>query len=131
MLSLEDVISKHKAGLLIDFPCRLTIRRDRVFEDALMAILNNNWDEKQIKINFLGEPAIDYGGPTREFFSLLLKEIENNNSLLDGCHNRRILRHNSTAIQVGINARMKGKCYTVAMCSLHVYRKRSFWLLAE
>ena len=69
VLSLEDVISKHKAGLLIDVPCILTIRRNRVFEDALV---NNNWDEKRIKISFLGEPAIDYGGPTRELFSLLL-----------------------------------------------------------
>ena len=55
-----------------------------------------------LRLHFGGEPAIDYGGPTREFFSLLLKSIENNTSLLDGSHDRRILRHNATAIQVRI-----------------------------
>ena len=67
-----------------------------------MAISNNDWDKKLVKVTFWGEPAIDYGEPTREFFTLLLKSIENNTSLLDGSHDRRILRHNATAIQVRI-----------------------------
>ena len=101
-VSLEDVIKDHKAELLTGDVCRITIRRDHIFEDALVAICNKDWDKKLIRVTFLGEPAIDYDGPTREFFSLLLKSIEKNTSLLDGSHNRRVLRHNATAIQVSI-----------------------------
>lgn len=98
--SLEDVIKFHRAKVLTDDICRITIRRDKIFEDALVAIRNNDWDKKQMRVTFAGEAAVDYGGPRREFFSLLLKSIERNTSLLDGRHDRRVVRHNTTAIQV-------------------------------
>lgn len=101
-LSLEDIIKNHKAELCIDDECRITVRRENIFEDAMVAISNNDWDKKLVKVTFWEEPAIDYGGPTREFFSLLLKSVENSTSLLDGSRDRRILRHNTTAIQVRI-----------------------------
>ena len=81
-VSLEDVIKDHKAELLTGDVCRISIRRDHIFEDALVAICNKDWDKK--------------------LKALLLKSIEKNTSLLDGSHNRRVLRHNATAIQVGI-----------------------------
>ena len=98
--SLEDVIKQHKAELFTDDECRITIRCDKVFDDALVPICNNDLDKKQIRVTFLGEPAIDYGGVRREVFSLLMKSIQKNSSLLDGSQNRRVLRHNATAIQV-------------------------------
>jgi len=80
---------------------RITIRRNHVFEDALMTFRNDGeWEQKPLKVIFSGEPAIDYGGPRREFFTLLLKSIASNTSIMDGIENRRILRHNTTAVQV-------------------------------
>ena len=67
-VSLEDVIKEHKAEVLTGDVCRITIRHDHVFEDALVPSCNNDWDKKLIRVTFLEEPAIDYDGPTREFF---------------------------------------------------------------
>ena len=38
----------------------------------------------------------------QESFFSTVKSNRKNTSLLDGSHNRRVLRHNATAIQVGI-----------------------------
>ena len=57
-------------------------------------------ETKPLKVTFLGEPAVDEGGPKREFFMLLMGEIANNGSLLDGSPNNKILRHNTSAFQV-------------------------------
>ena len=46
---------------------------------------------------FYGEPAIDYGGPTTEFFTVLLESIASNRRILDGTKNSRVL---TTAFQV-------------------------------
>ena len=104
--SLENVIRKHKNDLFKadDLVYCITIRRSNVFDDALKAFNTPgsaiHLEEKPLKVVFSGEPAIDYGGPMREFFTLLLRSIASNGSLLDGYENRRVLRHNTTAFKV-------------------------------
>ena len=72
-----------------------------VFEDALRTFhTDGEWEQKPLKVTFFDEPAVDYGGPRREFFTILLKSIASNGSILDGNGNRRTLRHNTTAFQV-------------------------------
>ena len=96
------MIKNHKEDFFkTDDVYRITIRRSHVFEDSLRVFReSDHWEEKSIKIVFSGEPAIDYGGPTREYFRILLKSIANNASILDGPENRRVLRHNTRAFQV-------------------------------
>ena len=53
--------------------------------------------DKQIRVTFFKEAGVDVGGPGREFF---MGEIANNSSLLDGPPDRRVLRHNISALQV-------------------------------
>ena len=36
---------------------------------------------KHLKVTFIGEPAVDAGGPLREYFHLLLRELAENSSL--------------------------------------------------
>ena len=50
-------------------------------------------------MTFLGESAVDGGGPRREFFMLLMNGVRENNSLLDGPLITHVLRHNTTALQ--------------------------------
>ena len=45
-------------------------------------------------MTFLGEPAVDAGGPLREFFHLLLSEIAQNNTLFCGKAMTRVPKHN-------------------------------------
>jgi hypothetical protein len=47
--------------------------------------------DKQIQVTFFREAGVDVGGPGREFFMLILGEIANNSSLLDGPTNQRVL----------------------------------------
>ena len=97
------MIKQHRANFLYedDFNVhRITVRRGHILDDTLVALRSNFDEKKHIRVRFLGEPAVDEGGPRREFFMLLMGAIANSSSLLDGPPNRRVLRHNTSAFQV-------------------------------
>ncbi|XP_014666141.1 PREDICTED: E3 ubiquitin-protein ligase HECW2-like [Priapulus caudatus] len=59
---------------------KLTVRRDHVLEDAFTKIMQCHKKELQknkLYITFVGEEGLDYGGPSREFFYLLSRELFN------------------------------------------------------
>ena len=90
------MIKQHRANFLYedDFNVhRITVRRGHILDDTLVALRSNFDEKKHIRVRFLGEPAVDEGGPRREFFMLLMGAIANSSSLLDGPPNRRVLRH--------------------------------------
>ena len=60
-------------------PVRIKVRRSHVWEDASLKLRRCSESDlnKLIKVQFVGEPAVDEGGPRNEFFSLLHKEISN------------------------------------------------------
>ena len=71
---------------------RLSIRRQRVFEDAYHQLRLRNAEEMRgrLHINFVNEEGVDAGGLSREFFGILAKEMFNPNYALftsteDGC----------------------------------------------
>jgi E3 ubiquitin-protein ligase HUWE1 len=71
---------------------RLSIRRKSVFEDAYHQLQPRNADEMRgrLHVTFRNEEGVDAGGLSREFFSILAKEIFNPNYALftsteDGC----------------------------------------------
>ena len=47
----------------------------------------------------VGEPAVDAGGPLREFFHHIISEIAENNSLFCGITTARIPRHNVVELE--------------------------------
>ena len=97
------MIKQHRANFLYedDFNVhRITVRRGHILDDTLVALRSSFDEKKHIRVRFLGEPAVDEGGPRREFFMLLMGAIANSSSLLDGPPNRRVLRHNTSAFQV-------------------------------
>lgn len=55
-----------------------------MFEDALHYFKLKSFVTKHLKITFLSEPAVDAGGPIKEFFYILLQEIARNRSLFHG-----------------------------------------------
>lgn len=57
--------------------CRITVRREKLFEDAFAAIMRLSPSDlkKRLLITFKGEEGLDYGGVSREFFFLLSHEI--------------------------------------------------------
>ena len=57
-------------------PKRLTISRASVFEDSISLFKQRDFDfTVPMKITFEGEPAVDGGGPVREFFTILIREL--------------------------------------------------------
>lgn len=50
---------------------RIYVRRKRLWEDYLHTSKHGKWfkPENHLKVNFIGEPAVDGGGPRREFLS--------------------------------------------------------------
>ena len=73
---------------------RLIVRRKHVFEDTLHKLRNGIDISKHLRVTFIGERAIDDGGPMREYMRLPLSSIISNNSLFCGDINSRFLRHN-------------------------------------
>ena len=49
-------------------------------------------------MTFIGEPAVDAGGPLREYLHLLLGEICRNNKLFQGNEKARVPVHNVVAL---------------------------------
>ena len=50
--------------------------------------------KKWLEIQFIGEAAVDDGGPRREYFHWGMQELSNNNSIFQGQVNRRVPTHN-------------------------------------
>ena len=45
-------------------------------------------------VEFVGESAIDDGGPRHEYFRWVMKEVQQSNALFQGPENQRVPRHN-------------------------------------
>lgn len=60
---------------------KLGIRRDHVLEDAFTKIMSvtskKDLQRSRLYVSFAGEEGLDYGGPSREFFFLLSRELFN------------------------------------------------------
>lgn len=78
---------------------RIVVRRRHLFEDALHRFHMGINFNKHLHVTFVGEQAVDAGGPLREFFSLVMKEIALNNSLFAGDDTSRVPVPNITALE--------------------------------
>lgn len=59
---------------------RLKIRRNSVLEDAYEQIMKQQpraLHKEKLYIKFTGEEGLDYGGPAREFFFMISRELFN------------------------------------------------------
>lgn len=60
---------------------KLGIRRDHILEDAFTKVMSVNTKKElqrsRLYVSFAGEEGLDYGGPSREFFFLLSRELFN------------------------------------------------------
>ena len=69
---------------------------------CLKMLLSNfskkSFDENMLKVHFIGEGAVDEGGPRREFFHLLIQEILSKSGFFDGFPERVILLYDVTGI---------------------------------
>lgn len=72
---IKHVIQQHQARAIQlrddEDVQRIHIRRSSIFSDALRQFSKGSFDvTKMLQVRFVGEEAIDTGGPQREFFHL-------------------------------------------------------------
>ena len=74
---------------------RIHVRRSHISEDSFRHFSKDSFDvTKLLKVRFVGESAIDDGGPRREFFQLLLNAIANKSGLFGGFPDHVVPLHN-------------------------------------
>lgn len=96
-LSISSLIRSHRVRKLpveTDNYQRIIVRRKKLFEDALHHFQHYFDETKYVRITYQNDPAIDNGGPKREFFYLLLREIASKNSIFCGPDDSRCVAHN-------------------------------------
>lgn len=85
---LKHALQLHANRVLIhgeDTYQRINVRRLDVFHDGIRAFQRSSFNASQcIKVRFIGEPAVDQGGPRREFFRLFLSEMGQTSGLFQG-----------------------------------------------
>ncbi|XP_065900336.1 G2/M phase-specific E3 ubiquitin-protein ligase-like isoform X1 [Dysidea avara] len=78
----------------------IDIRRSNLLKDALKEAKKKKFDPmKSLMVTFVGEAGIDYGGPKREFFRLLIKAFKESDIMYGGM--KKFLTGNVPAIQAG------------------------------
>ncbi|XP_019862007.1 PREDICTED: G2/M phase-specific E3 ubiquitin-protein ligase-like [Amphimedon queenslandica] len=93
--SLEVLLRSHQSNVIkYDQFHRITVHRSHIFSDALTAMRKGFDKSSNLRITFIGEPAVDAGGPLREFFRLVMKDAVSNNSLFQGPEDSRSPAHN-------------------------------------
>ncbi len=98
-----DVLLRNQQQKVIrmDLVHRITVRRSHISSDAFTALRKGFDKLSSLRITFLGKPGVDAGGPCREFFRLVMKEIMSNNSLFLGHDYSRSPSHNITEFKKG------------------------------
>lgn len=73
---------------------RIVIRRRHVLKDTLHKMRSGTLNfTKHFRVTFIGEAAVDAGGPMREYLHILVASIVQNNSLFCGSENLRVPMH--------------------------------------
>ena len=93
LISLKHALQQHQQSVITSIDeedvQRIHVRRSLIFEDSFRQFSKDSFDiTKMLKVCFVGESAIDDGGPRREFFQLLLNAIASKSGLFQGypCH---------------------------------------------
>ena len=92
------MLTEHARRVLVEeseVSQRINVRRSNLLEDALCQFRRPSLDVKRpFCVRFLGEPAVDAGGPQREFFQLFLQELKTTGSLFHHTPDGLIFAHN-------------------------------------
>lgn len=81
---------------------RINVRRQYLLKDALAAFQRQSFDASRIlRVCFVGEAAVDTGGPRREFLQLMMVELLSDASLFEGYPSSVIPAHNVLAMSSG------------------------------
>ena len=101
-MSIDAILHRQKVKMLpVDRSeyQQIVVRRKHLWEDALHRFQSGINFRKYIRVTFVGEPAVDDGGPLRDFFHRLMGAIATNNCLFHGEEDCRVPAPNVTALE--------------------------------
>ena len=99
---MEAILSRQRNKFLaIDTSLyqHIIIRQKHLWEDSIHCFRSGIDFQKHLRVTFVGEPAVDAGGPLHEFLHLLMREIATNNSLFSGEETCRVPLPNMSALE--------------------------------
>ncbi|XP_051960502.1 G2/M phase-specific E3 ubiquitin-protein ligase-like [Xyrauchen texanus] len=85
----------------LDFYSHITViaRRKNILKSACVALSRGYFEwHKTPNIEFVGEMAKDYGGPRREFFRLLMIELQSNLGIFEGKPGQLLFSYDQKAL---------------------------------
>ena len=100
----KHAMLQHQGRVMVgldDDSCRqrIHVRRNNLVGDAMRALRKSSFDPaKLLNVLFVGEPSVDEGGPRREFFQLVIKEVFMMSGLFHGWPQNVVLAHNVEAL---------------------------------
>lgn len=101
ILPLSDVLQKFRDDTIKNFHTTTSfiIMRRKVLESSFMAMRRNTFKPMaNLYIKFSGEMGEDYGGPRREYFRLVMRELQQS-CLFDGDVGNKLFSHNLEALE--------------------------------
>lgn len=113
---IEHLLKQHFSRVVNkDKYQRINIRRKFLLEDATKQFNRDSFDiSKLIRVTFIGESAIDTGGPRREFFRLLSIALFSTCNLFEGYPSSVTPSHNVLSLN-GQHYKNAGKMITTSI----------------
>ena len=99
IISTKHILKQHQLHAISardeDFQC-LHVRQACLFNDAFRGFSKPMFNvSKPLKVSFIGEHAVDSGGPRREFYQHLIPEIASKSGLFAGWPEHVVPLHNT------------------------------------
>ena len=98
---MQEILREHRSVVLrrADATQRINVRRSQLLNDSLAAFSRATFDPTcRLKIRFIGEPAVDEGGPMREYFRLFTQSLSMASSLFQVSAGGLLPVHNIPAL---------------------------------
>ncbi|XP_076850020.1 uncharacterized protein LOC143498984 isoform X2 [Brachyhypopomus gauderio] len=107
MENLADIIGEfRRENISVHSTLIVVARRRRILHSAITALNKGYFDwHKCPQIEFVGEMADDFGGPTREFFRLLMADVQSTLGIFEEQPGNLFFSYDQAALE-------KGKYYT-------------------
>ena len=91
------------------------MRRRHIWSDTKRAMKRPSFDSRiGLEIVFIGEEAQDAGGPLREYFRLLWRDVASDGCIFAGADDCRVLAHNMLSLH-SCDYALVGRCIGLAI----------------
>lgn len=103
-ITIKHILQQHQRRVMTseddEDVQRIHVRRSHIYDDSVRQFVKDSFNvSKFLKVKFIGESAVDDGGPRREYFQLLTKSIATNSALFQGWPDHVIPVHNLEALE--------------------------------